>query len=71
MKNKKYIYIGLGSIVVLFVAYKLIKGSKPKVEVVDNTIETAKAGSEEDKPYTQSIPDITKNPLTGRKYTFL
>jgi hypothetical protein len=68
MKNKKYIYIGLGSIVVLFVAFKLIKGAKPKVEVIDNTVASP---SEEDKPYTQSIPDITKNPLTGRKYTFL
>ena len=38
MKNKKYIYIGLGSIVVLFVAFKLIKGAKPKVEVIDNTV---------------------------------
>ena len=71
MKNKKYIYIGLGSIVVLFVAFKLIKGAKPKVEVIDNTVASPSAESEEDKPYTQSIPDITKNPLTGRKYTFL
>lgn len=67
MKNKKYIYIGLGTIVVLFVAFKLIKGAKPNVDVV----ETAKVDLEEEKPYTQSIPDITKNPLTGRKYTFL
>lgn len=67
-ENYKYIYIGLGSIVVLFVAYKLIKGAKPKVDVV----ETATVGAEEeDKTYSQSVPDITKNPLTGRKYSFL
>ena len=59
------------SIVVLFVAFKLIKGAKPKVEVIDNTVASPSGESEEDKPYTQSIPDITKNPLTGRKYTFL
>jgi hypothetical protein len=66
-ENYKYIYIGLGSIVVLFVAYKLIKGAKPKVDVV----ETATVKSEEDNSYSQSIPDITKNPLTGKKYSFL
>jgi hypothetical protein len=66
-ENYKYIYIGLGSIVVLFVAYKLIKGAKPKVDVV----ETATVNSEEDKTYSQSVPDVTKNPLTGRKYSFL
>jgi hypothetical protein len=66
-ENYKYIYIGLGSIVVLFVAYKLIKGAKPKVDVV----ETATVNSEEDNTYSQSVPDITKNPLTGRKYSFL
>ena len=66
-ENYKYIYIGLGSIVVLFVAYKLIKGAKPKVDV----IETTTVEKEEDNTYSQSIPDITKNPLTGKKYTFL
>ena len=66
-ENYKYIYIGLGSIVVLFIAYKLIKGAKPK----DDVVKTAIVEKEEDKTYSQSIPDITKNPLTGKKYSFL